>query len=106
VQQEVNVQLKMGQALTSAVDDTAVIVTKAPAGDVLLTCGGVEMVPKGVQGGGEPDPSQLGGSLLGKRYVDAGGVLEVLCTKGGRGTLALDGVALEVQEAKSLPASD
>jgi len=105
--QEEIVEIKVGQALHSAVDETAVIVTKAPSGEASLTCGGVEMVPKGTKAtGGEPDPSQLGGSSIGKRYVDSAGSIEVLCTKGGQGTLALNGVPLAVQEAKPLPSSD
>jgi hypothetical protein len=46
------------------------------------------------------------GTLLGKRYIcdDAG--LEVLCTKSGEGSLALDKTPLVVQGAKPLPPSD
>ncbi|MCW0213112.1 MAG: hypothetical protein OJJ54_07120 [Pseudonocardia sp.] len=43
---------------------------------------------------------------LGKRYTDASGSLEVLCTKAGAGPLALDGVLLEIKAAAQLPASD
>ncbi|MEO3822731.1 hypothetical protein [Actinomadura sp. B10D3] len=100
-------RLKVGQALKSAVDGTAVIVTRAPAGDVVLTCGGVAMHPKGEEPPtGSPDDDQMGGTLLGKRYADAEGRLELLCTAGGSGTLAMDGDPLEVQGAKPLPASD
>jgi len=100
-------ELKVGQALISAVDETSVIVTKAPAGEAVLTCGGLEMYPKGGQAHqGEADPAQLDGSLLGKRYVDEAGTTEVLCTKGGKGTLALNGSPLAIQAAKPLPASD
>jgi hypothetical protein len=101
------VELKVGQALISAIDETGVIVTKAPAGTAVLTCGGVEMYTKGGQPpAGEADPDQLGGSVLGKRYVDDAGTIEVLCTKGGQGTLALNGKPLVIQAAKPLPASD
>lgn len=100
-------KLRVGMALASAVDATNVIVTRVPEGDVELTCGGVAMYPKGgpvVEA--EADPSQLGGTLLGKRYVDVGDTLEVLVTKPGEGTLALGGAPLETMEAKALPSSD
>jgi len=101
-------QIKVGQALKSAVDDTAVIITKAPGEDASLTCGGVEMYVKGGEApaGAEADPGQMKGSVIGKRYTDAAGRIELLCTMGGDGSLALDGELLEQQQAKSLPASD
>ncbi len=43
---------------------------------------------------------------MGKRYVDEAGTIELLCVKPGKGTLALDGAALVLKEAKPLPASD
>jgi hypothetical protein len=46
------------------------------------------------------------GSILGKRYTDEGGSLQVLVTKGGQGTLAVAGVALSVKAAAPLPSSD
>jgi hypothetical protein len=52
------------------------------------------------------DPSLRGGSVIGKRYVDAAGTAEILCTKPGTGTLTLDGEVLQVKDAKPLPASD
>ncbi|MDR7167329.1 hypothetical protein J2W56_001047 [Nocardia kruczakiae] len=100
-------KLRVGQALASAVDTTTVIVVRVPDGDVDLTCGGVAMVVKGdTAPDAAPDPQLMGGSLVGKRYVDVDGTLEVLCTKPGAGTLALDGKPLMIAEAKSLPSSD
>ena len=101
------VQLRAGQQLVSAVDSTAVIVIRAPAAECTLTCGGVPMATAGepVQPA-EPDPSLMGGTLIGKRYVDDADTIQVLCTKAGDGTLALDGSPLVVQAAKPLPASD
>lgn len=52
------------------------------------------------------DPEQLGGSQLGKRYADEELGVELLCTKAGQGTLAVNGVALPLKNAKPLPASD
>jgi hypothetical protein len=101
------VQFRAGQQLVSAVDSTAVIIIRAPAGECVLTCGGVEMVAPGESAGGaRPDPAQLGGTQIGKRYTDEADTIQVLCTKAGTGTLALDGQPLRIQAAKPLPASD
>ena len=62
----------------------------ALAGETL--CGGVLVEP--------------GGSLVGKRYVDESETLEFLCTRGGEGNVSVNGVALEVKQAKRLPSSD
>lgn len=101
-------EIRAGQAFVSAVDATSVIVTKASVTEVALTCGGVEMVPKGPTPplSVEADPEQLGGSQLGKRYSNGPGTVELLCIAGGQGTIAVDGVPLAVQEAKPLPSSD
>ena len=91
----------------SAVDTTSVIVMRASAGASVLTCGGVEMVEKGqVAPPAEPDPAQLGGTQLGKRYSDQASAIEVLCLTSGEGSLALDGSPLSLQGARPLPASD
>ena len=47
-----------------------------------------------------------GGTQLGKRYVDAAGTLELLCTKPGKGSLAAGGEPLALKAAKPLPSSD
>jgi len=53
------------------------------------------------------DPKHEGGTQIGKRYADEELGLEVLCTKGGKGSLSLGGdEPLEVKAAKPLPASD
>jgi UDP-N-acetylglucosamine enolpyruvyl transferase len=101
------VQLRAGQQLVSAVDSTAVIVIRAPAAECTLTCGGVVMTAPGQPAqGGEADLSLMGGTQIGKRYVDQADTIQVLCTKAGDGTLALDGSPLVIQAAKPLPASD
>ena len=56
--------------------------------------------------GGAVDPGHAGGTLLGKRYVNEAGELELLCTKPGDGSLAVAGEALVLKEAKPLPSSD
>ena len=101
------VRLRTGQQLVSAVDSTAVIVIRAPAAECTLACGGVAMAGPGEPvPAAEPDPSLMGGTQLGKRYVDEADTIQVLCTKAGTGTLALDGKPLLIQAARPLPASD
>lgn len=100
-------QLAVGQTLVSTVDETTVIVVRAPEVDAALTCGGAEMVDaKGERPSGHADPTQQDGTLIGKRYVDDSHGLEVLCTKAGSGTLAYAGSPLQVKDAKALPATD
>ena len=102
------VKFRAGQQLVSAVDGTAVIVIKAPAAECTVTCGGVTMATAGdgPVTGAEPNPSFMGGTQIGKRYVDDADTIQLLCTKAGDGTLALDGQPLLIQAAKPLPASD
>jgi hypothetical protein len=101
------VRLTVGQTLVSTVDQTTVIVVRAPEGEAALTCGGVEMVDaKGERPAHEADPTQQDGTLLGKRYADEAAGLELLCSKAGTGTLAYAGAPLPVKDAKALPASD
>lgn len=100
---------RIGQTLASTVDATTVIVVRAPGDELMITCGGAAMVdPRGPAAGreGTADPAQQGGSLLGKRYADEKLGLELLCTKSGPGTLAVNGSALPLKAAKPLPASD
>ena len=96
--------MKPGTRLKSAVCDTEVMVIRC--GDGVIQCGGAAM--------GDAKPAETaalsadfsGGSLMGKRYVDADGAYELLCVKPGKGSLAVDGVALVTKDAKPLPASD
>jgi hypothetical protein len=101
------VKFRAGQQLVSAVDSTAVIVIKAPADECTVTCGGVAMATAGGPvTAADPDPDLMGGTQIGKRYVDDADTIQLLCTKAGQGTLALDGSPLQIQAAKPLPASD
>lgn len=99
---------KIGQTLTSTVDATTVVVVRWPDADLDLTCGGSAMVDakEAVGTTGSPDPAQSAGTLLGKRYADEELGVELLCTKAGTGTLAVNGAPLPVKAAKPLPASD
>lgn len=97
--------MKAGTKLKSLVCDTEVMVIKAPAAGV-VACGGVAMQ---AERGAEKlalDPGFAEGTKIGKRYTDAAGTLELLCIKPGAGSLALDGVKLQLKDAKPLPSSD
>jgi hypothetical protein len=107
--EECHVQITVGQSLASAVDTTTVIVVRAPGGPVELTCGDAEMIDaKSLAAVGErANPVAPGeGTQLGKRYHDVADTLEVLCTKSGSGSLAVDGTPMLLKSAKPLPASD
>lgn len=95
-----------GEQLASAVCGTRVVVVRAPAdGSVVLACGGSPMVPATAA---KPSPRAAADAvtLIGKRYVDASGALELLCTSSGTGELSCDGVPMTIKAAKPLPASD
>lgn len=99
----------VGQTLTSVTDGTTVIVIRAPHDDVEITCGGAPMVDPKTGPSAEPvspDPAFVQGTQLGKRYEDGTATLEVLCTKAGTSSLAVNGHPLLVKRAKPLPASD
>jgi hypothetical protein len=103
------VQLKPGTRLKSAVCTTEVIVVRAPKDDIDLRCGGQAMalIGQGQEGpAGSVDPSHASGTLLGKRYVAEDAGLEVLCTKGGEGSLSLGEDPILQKDAKPLPSSD
>ena len=100
--------LKAGTRARCAACDTEVMVVRAAPTEVLVTCGGVELI--GMDGAKTSaahiaaETSQL--ALVGKRYVNSGDTVELLCTKGGKGALAIDGESLSVKQTKPLPSSD
>lgn len=101
--------LKPGLRLKSAVCATEIMVIRAPSLDAVLACGGTEMLgmaEAAPAGGAILSADHAAGTLIGKRYVDALDRVEVLCTRGGDGSLSLDGVAMTVKQAKALPSSD
>ncbi len=100
--------LKAGTRFKSAVCASQIMVVKAPARDVTLTCGGVPVVELAAPdaAGGSIDPAHKQGTQMGKRYTNAAADVELLCTKPGEGGLAVDGEALVVKGAKPLPSSD
>jgi hypothetical protein len=100
--------LKPGTRLFSTVCTTEMIVVKASGRAVELTIGGAPPVMADSErpDGGEVTDGHGGGSAIGKRYVGAGGTVELLVTKPGEGVPAIDGELLELKDAKPLPASD
>src|SRR5215207_8103390 len=92
------VDMKPGSRWRSAACGTEVIVVQASGDAHALECGGLPMVP--FDEAGEPAGSPVvgfdQGTLLGKRYTDEAGTIELLCTKPGGGSLALGGAALDV----------
>lgn len=99
--------MRAGQRLKSVVSDTEVIVTRAPADDAIeITCGGARMLDVDIDAPRQDPPEGDEATLLGKRYVSEDKGLELLCTKGGQGSLAADGETLTIKGAKPLPASD
>ena len=100
--------IKPGSRLRSPVCDVEVIVIKSPGSDLDLRCGGKPMIQMDEERstGQAPEPGFDQGTLIGKRYVDETGELEVLCTKGGPSSVSLGETVLQVKEAKPLPSSD
>jgi hypothetical protein len=96
--------MKSGTKLKSAVCDTEVMVIRSAA--VVVECGGVPMLEERPAERGTLEPGFARGTLIGKRYVDAAGSLELLCVKPGQGSLSIGGVPLQIKDAKPLPASD
>lgn len=100
-------ELKAGVRLQSTVCDTQVAVVRADVTHIDLRCGGQPMVALGEhRGDGSPTPGFDEGTQIGKRYVDAGESIEILCTKPGDGSLSVGDEPLVVKGAKPLPSSD
>lgn len=101
-------QIKPGTQLASTVCDTQVVVVRAPDEDVEITCGGAIMLPASEVSAptGSPDPAQAEGTQIGKRYQHEDLGLEMLCTRAGTGSLAVNGEPVGTREAKAVPSSD
>jgi hypothetical protein len=97
-----------GSRWMSSVCNTEVVVLKAPSAQISLECGGSPMVAVGTAraAGMALAADHSGGTLLGKRYADEAAGLEVLCTKGGDGSLSINGKALVLRATTPLPSSD
>ncbi|MEV5529992.1 hypothetical protein [Streptomyces prunicolor] len=100
--------LRPGDQLASTVCGTRVVVIRAPAAaepQPQLTCGGSPLIRAAGATPAKPGPAGTT-TLIGKRYVDATGTLELLCTASGAGELTCDGAPMALKAAKPLPASD
>jgi hypothetical protein len=104
--------IRIGARFRSAVCDTEVVVVRtgedADGDGVELCCGGVPMLdldsPR--PAGAGPAAGADGGTQIGKRYTDPDTGVELLCTKAGKGALAVSGRLMEIKVAKPLPATD
>ncbi len=96
-------ELSPGLKLTSA-GSTAQFIVIRGSGPAELTLAGLPLTQDGAGDAAAATPE--GDLQVGKRYADADGSIELLCTQSGPGPLALDGVVLTAAQAKSLPSSD
>jgi len=106
--EELLLNFKPGSRWHSAVCDTSLIVVRPPTEAGRLECGGHPMreadqaaAPR-LQAAAE----RLSGTQIGKRYQDEPTGLELICAKGGVGSLSYDGRLLTLKSAKPLPSSD
>lgn len=99
-----SISIRPGARLYSAVCATELIVVKSPIGEAEITIGGVPPLSTGADG--KRDAAIVdgfgAGTAMGKRYVDAEGTIELLCTKAGDGVPALAGAVLSIKDAKPL----
>ena len=100
--------LKVGSKLKSAVCETQIMVIRTIPEALDLRCGGTAMLPAAdpAPAGAALDQAFAEGTLIGKRYIDATDRVELLCTKGGKGSLSLGNEKLLVKQPKALPSSD
>jgi hypothetical protein len=102
------VDLKPGSRWASQACETEVVIVRSASQSVSLECGGHPMVPLPDDHSSEVDldPSFAEGSPVGKRFANPDLGVELLVTKAGAGSLAIDGVAVPLKDAKPLPSSD
>ena len=98
--------LKPGTKLSSTVCKTQIMVLRAPAEELSVSCGGAAMQVGDPAELGSMDTGQAGGTLVGKRYTDEAETMEFLCTRGGEGSVAVEGYTIDIKVAKKLPSSD
>lgn len=99
--------IKPGSRWKSRVCDAEAVVVRPAKAEGVPQCGGLDMVPLGEAADAAAAQAGFdGGCLMGKRYRSEAHGLELLCSKPGNGTLGFAGEALELVEAKKLPASD
>jgi hypothetical protein len=103
-------RLKPGDQLASTVCTARVVVVRVPAGQgeggqPVIECGGSPMVAA-TPGAKPAPPGPDAATVIGKRYVNGDGDVELLCTSSGTGPLGCDGAPMTLKAAKPLPASD
>lgn len=98
--------LMPGTRLKSTVCTTEIMVITAPPDEIEITCGGQPMSQGDAGNGGSVHQDHAEGSVIGKRYTNEGGSLEVLCVKAGEGSLWAGGAAMKVKDATKLPKTD
>ncbi|NNC39032.1 MAG: hypothetical protein HKO02_16385 [Hyphomonadaceae bacterium] len=97
---------KPGTKLSSTVCKTQIMVLRAPAEELTITCGGAPMQVGDPEELGSLDSAQANGTLVGKRYTDEAESMEFLCTRGGEGSVSVAGYSIDIKAAKKLPSSD
>ena len=97
--------VKAGIKLSSTVCQTQIMALRVPSEEIEITCGGAPMTTDDDEKG-DINSDFAGGTLVGKRYVNEGETMEFLCTRGGDGTVQVNGTTLNVKQAKQLPSSD
>lgn len=96
-----------GMRLRSAVCSSELIVVKASESEFDLRCGGAPLSAEDTSPAAAQAAEASGsGTMVGKRYVDDDGTIELLCVKGGDGSLSIGEVPMGVRNAKPLPSSD
>ena len=99
-------ELRTGQRLHCGVCAASVVVVRPGGGPVDLECDGRPLGGDAPAGVGPASAANGPGTVMGKRYTDGDGGLELLCVRGGAGTLVAGGEPLRVKEGKALPSSD
>jgi hypothetical protein len=99
--------LKLGAKYRSTACDTQIMVIRTVPEPLDLRCGGAPMAGPNEEATASAIAEGFAeGTLIGKRYIDATDRIELLCTKGGKGSLSLGSEPLQVKVPKALPSSD
>lgn len=100
--------MKSGERLGCTACAVEVIVLRVPTAPVELSCSGAPLVALSNRKPGEDGTHAApeSGMVLGKRYMDVGSGLELLCTRSGAGAVAANGAPLTLKESQPLPSSD
>ena len=97
---------KAGLKLKSAVCDGQIMVLRVPPSPLDIQIGGAPVLLGVETATATLDPAHANAILTGKRYTDEAETMEFLCTKGGQGSISVNGTTLGIKTAKALPSSD